>query len=224
MNQRILGLALPNIVTNITVPLLGMVDMMIAGHLSNNGSFVEIGALAIGTQIFNLIYWNFGFLRMGTSGLTAQAFGAQRWDESVKILIRACTIAMAIAFLLISLQWPIALVVPHIFDAGSDVLHLALTYFFIRIWAAPATLGLYAIKGWFIGMQDSKTPMWIAIVLNCINILASLMLTVGIHFGFSIGDKFLGIDIPGLDMASSSSAAESTATPTFQFSNFNFQF
>ena len=200
MNQRILGLALPNIVTNITVPLLGMVDMMIAGHLSNNGSFVEIGALTIGTQIFNLIYWNFGFLRMGTSGLTAQAFGAQRWDESVKILIRACTIAMAIAFLLISLHWPIALVVPHIFDAGSDVLHLALTYFFIRILAAPATLGLYAIKGWFIGMQDSKTPMWIAIVLNCINILASLMLTVGIHFGFSIGDKFLGIDIPGLDM------------------------
>ena len=101
MNKRILGLALPNIVTNITVPLLGMVDMAIVGHLSSD----HIGAIAIGTQIFNLIYWNFGFLRMGTSGFTAQAFGAERWDEAVKILIRACAIALTIALLLIALQW-----------------------------------------------------------------------------------------------------------------------
>jgi MATE family multidrug resistance protein len=112
MNRRILGLALPNIVTNITVPLLGMVDMAIVGHLSGD----HIGAIAIGTQIFNLIYWNFGFLRMGTSGFTAQAFGAERWDETVKILIRACAIAIGIALTLIVLQWPIALAVPLIFD------------------------------------------------------------------------------------------------------------
>ena len=154
MNRRILGLALPNIVTNITVPLLGMVDMAIVGHLSGD----HIGAIAIGTQIFNLIYWNFGFLRMGTSGFTAQAFGAERWDESIKILIRACAIALGIALTLIILQWPISLAVPHIFEGSNHVMSLALTYFFVRIWAAPATLGLYAIKGWFIGMQDSKTP------------------------------------------------------------------
>lgn len=178
MNKRILGLALPNIVTNITVPLLGMVDMAIVGHLSED----HIGAIAIGTQIFNLIYWNFGFLRMGTSGFTAQAFGAERWDETIKTLIRACTIALSIALLLIALQWPISRAVPHIFNGSSHVLGLALTYFFIRIWAAPATLGMYAIKGWFIGMQDSKTPMWIAITLNCVNIVASLLFVVVLHW------------------------------------------
>lgn len=186
MNRRILGLALPNIVTNITVPLLGMVDMAIVGHLSGD----HIGAIAIGTQIFNLIYWNFGFLRMGTSGFTAQAFGAERWDESIKILIRACAIALGIALTLIILQWPISLAVPHIFEGSSHVMSLALTYFFVRIWAAPATLGLYAIKGWFIGMQDSKTPMWIAIALNCVNIVASLLFVIVLHwdiFGVALG-------------------------------------
>ena len=186
MNRRILGLALPNIVTNITVPLLGMVDMAIVGHLSGD----HIGAIAIGTQIFNLIYWNFGFLRMGTSGFTAQAFGAERWDEAVKILIRACAIALSIAVLLIALQWPISLAVPYIFEGSSNVLGLALTYFFVRIWAAPATLGLYAIKGWFIGMQDSKTPMWIAIALNCVNIALSLLFVIVLKwdiFGVALG-------------------------------------
>ncbi len=186
MNKRILGLALPNIVTNITVPLLGMVDMAIVGHLSGD----HIGAIAIGTQIFNLIYWNFGFLRMGTSGFTAQAFGAERWDEAVKILIRACTIALTIALLLIALQWPISLAVPYIFESSNHVLGLALTYFFVRIWAAPATLGLYAIKGWFIGMQDSKTPMWIAIALNCVNIALSLLFVIVLKwdiFGVALG-------------------------------------
>ena len=186
MNRRILGLALPNIITNITVPLLGMVDMAIVGHLSGD----HIGAIAIGTQIFNLIYWNFGFLRMGTSGFTAQAFGAERWDEAVKILIRAIAIAITIALLLIALQWPISLAVPVIFEGSNRVLGLALTYFFVRIWAAPATLGLYAVKGWFIGMQDSKTPMWIAIALNCVNIVLSLLFVLGLEwdiFGVALG-------------------------------------
>ncbi|MBR4774153.1 MAG: MATE family efflux transporter [Bacteroidales bacterium] len=178
MNKRILGLALPNIITNITVPLLGMVDMAIVGHLSST----HIGAITIGTSIFNLIYWNFGFLRMGTSGFTAQAFGAHRWDEAVKILIRACAIALAIALLLIVLQWPVSRLALVIFEGGQEVLRLALVYFFIRIWAAPATLGLYAIKGWFIGMQDSKTPMWIAIFLNCVNIATSLLFVLVLHW------------------------------------------
>ena len=186
MNKRILGLALPNIVTNITVPLLGMVDMAIVGHLSST----HIGAITIGTSIFNLIYWNFGFLRMGTSGFTAQAFGAERWDESVKTLIRACAIALGIAATLIVLQWPISLLVPVIYEGSAEVIRLALIYFFVRIWAAPATLGMYAIKGWFIGMQDSKTPMWIAIFLNCVNIAASLLFVMVFHwdiFGVALG-------------------------------------
>lgn len=178
MNRRILGLALPNIITNITVPLLGMVDMAIVGHLSSS----HIGAITIGSSIFNLIYWNFGFLRMGTSGFTAQAYGAERWDEAMRILIRACAIAVAIAATMLVLQWPISLLVPIIFEGSSDVMGMALTYFFVRIWAAPATLGLYAIKGWFIGMQNSRLPMWIAIFINCVNILCSLLFVLVLHW------------------------------------------
>ena len=190
MNRRILGLALPNIITNITVPLLGMVDMAIVGHLSG----AHVSAIVVGSSIFNLIYWNFGFLRMGTSGLTAQAFGAERWNESLKILIQACSIALLIALLIIALQWPLSEAAKVVFRSdpsnGPEVMDLALTYFFVRVWAAPATLGLYSIKGWFIGMQDSKTPMWIAIALNCINIAASLIFVMVLHwdiFGVALG-------------------------------------
>ncbi len=181
MNKRILGLALPNIITNITVPLLGMVDMAIVGHLST----AHLGAIAIGTQIFNLIYWNFGFLRMGTSGFTAQAYGAQDLREAVRIFVRAFSLALIIALVLLLLQWPIARLSETIFrvDKEPHILQLALAYFFVRIWAAPATLGLYAVKGWFIGMQNSRLPMWIAIFLNTVNILCSLLFVLVFHWG-----------------------------------------
>lgn len=178
MNKRILSLALPNIVTNVTVPLLGMVDTAIMGHLSG----AHLAAIAIGTQIFNLIYWNFGFLRMGTSGLTAQAYGANDMDESVRTFIRAIGIALLVALALIVLQWPLAKLSELIFEGSEGVLQMALAYFFVRIWAAPATLGLYAVKGWFIGMQNSKLPMWIAIFLNVVNILCSLLFVLVLHW------------------------------------------
>ena len=178
MNKRILGLALPNIITNITVPLLGMVDMAIVGRLSTD----HIGAIAISTQIFNLIYWNFGFLRMGTSGFTAQAYGARDYDEALRILVRALAIAIAVALTLILLQWPVSRLSLLIFQSSPHVLQLAMAYFFIRIWAAPATLGLYAVKGWFIGMQNSRLPMWIAIFLNCVNIVCSLVFVLVFHW------------------------------------------
>ena len=178
MNRRILGLALPNIITNITVPLLGMVDMAIVGHLSAN----HIGAIAIGTSIFNLIYWNFGFLRMGTSGFTAQAYGAGRMDEAVRVFLRAFVVALAIAALLLVLQWPLARLAGVVFTGSPEVMALALDYFYIRIWAAPATLGLYAVKGWFIGMQNSRLPMWIAIFLNVVNIVCSLLFVLVLHW------------------------------------------
>lgn len=155
-----------------------MVDTAIMGHLSQS----HLGAIAIGTQIFNLIYWNFGFLRMGTSGFTAQAYGARRLDEAVRIFIRAFAVALMIAAILILLQYPIALLSELIFKSSPSVLSLALSYFFVRIWAAPATLGLYAIKGWFIGMQNSKLPMWIAILINIVNIICSLLFVVVLHW------------------------------------------
>lgn len=187
MNKQILRLALPNIITNITVPLLGMVDIAIVGHIGNAS---HIGAIAIGTMIFNLIYWNFGFLRMGTSGFTAQAYGANNLDEALRIMIRGIAIALSAALLLILLQYPIAQVCRHVVKSSPDVMRLALTYFYVRIWAAPATLGLYVFKGWFIGMQNSKLPMWIAIILNIINIVFSLLFVIvwkmgiiGVAFG-----------------------------------------
>lgn len=175
MNRQILRLALPNIITNITVPLLGMVDIAIVGHIGNAS---HIGAIAIGTMIFNLIYWNFGFLRMGTSGLTAQAYGAEDWDEAMRIMVRGLAIAVSVALLLILLQYPIARLCELWIDSSENVMQLALLYFYIRIWAAPATLGLYVLKGWFIGMQNSKTPMWIAIIMNIINIVFSLLFVI----------------------------------------------
>lgn len=177
MNKEVLRLAIPNIITNITIPLLGMVDMAIVGHLSS----AHIGGITIGTTIFNLLYWNFGFLRMGTSGMTAQAFGAQRFDDATHILIRALTIALGLAALLIVLQFPISHGLLKFIGGTQSIQELALVYFSIRIWAAPATLSLYAIKGWFIGMQNSHTPMWIAIFINVINIVMSLLFVFVLH-------------------------------------------
>jgi len=182
MNRRILRLALPSIITNITVPLLGMVDVAIVGHIGNAS---YIAAIALATMVFNLIYWSFGFLRMGTSGLTAQAYGAKDETEYLRILVRAMTIALMIAIVLIALQLPIGFLCKKLIHSSPQTISLTLTYFYIRIWAAPATLGLYSLKGWFIGMQNAKTPMWIAIMLNIVNIVASLICVYVFHLGIA---------------------------------------
>ena len=187
MNKRILHLAIPNIITNITIPLLGLVDLAIVGHI---GDKTHIGAIAIGTMIFNFIYWNFGFLRMGTSGFTAQAYGARNFSETMKILVRGLTIAFAIAFLLLLLQFPIGKFSLFVVEGSERMEELAYTYFRIRIWAAPAALGLYPIKGWFIGMQNAKIPMFIAILINIFNIGFSLLFVFG--FGMGIEGVALG--------------------------------
>jgi MATE family multidrug resistance protein len=180
LNKKILNLAIPNIITNITVPLLGMVDLAIVGHI---GDEKHIGAIALGTMIFNLIYWNFGFLRMGTSGFTAQAYGANDTKEALRILVRGCAIAIAIAFFLILLQSPIGWLSGKLIKGTEETINLALSYFYIRIWAAPATLGLYVLKGWFIGMQNAKYPMITAITLNIVNIVFSLIFAVHLKMG-----------------------------------------
>ena len=180
MNKEILRLAIPNIITNITVPLLGMVDLAIVGHIGNE---TYIGAIALGTAIFNLIYWNFGFLRMGTSGLAAQAYGAGDKNEAMRILVRGLVIALCTAVILVVLQYPIAKLSGLILNCSDETLSLTLSYFYVRIWAAPATLGLYSIKGWFIGMQNSKSPMAVAIALNIVNIVTSLVFVLWLKMG-----------------------------------------
>ena len=172
MNRKILYLAIPNIISNITIPLLGIIDLTMMGHLGNE---VYIGAIALGGMIFNFIYWGFSFLRMGTSGFTAQAFGEDNKKEVINILARALLVGILGSILLILLQYPIERFSFWMINGGDEVEHFASRYFYIRIWAAPATISLYAFTGWFIGMQNAKTPMVVAIVVNVLNLLFNLL-------------------------------------------------
>lgn len=183
-DREILHIALPSIVSNITVPLLGLVDVAITGHL---GSAAYIGAIALGGMLFNVVYWIFGFLRMGTSGLTAQALGAGKREETVEWLLRSQTIGMGIAVALLLLQVPIRELALLVMQPTEEVRAFTVTYFNICIWGAPATLGLFGLNGWFIGMQNSRVPMAIAITQNVVNILASLC------FVFGLGMKVEGV-------------------------------
>ena len=186
-DRQILQIALPSIVSNITVPLLGMIDVAIVGHM---GSPVYIGAVAVGSMIFNLIYWLFGFLRMGSSGLTSQALGRRDLTEVTRILIRSMAISLGIALLLIVLQIPIKWLMFWLIGPTADVMPFATTYYYIVIWGAPAMLGLYSLSGWYIGMQNTRIPMFISIMQNIANILASLTLVYG--FGMKIEGVALG--------------------------------
>ena len=192
INKDILKLAIPSILANITVPIVGMVDIAVAGHLDANAATM-IGGIAIGTMLFDLLYWNFGFLRVGTGGLTAQAFGRGDRKECARIFTRAVGIAIACAFALIAIQWIFVKAAFLVVDCTPEVRQLASEYFFIRIWAAPATLGLMAFKGWFIGMQDSVSPMITDLIVNGMNVLMSFVLALGIKpLGYE-GMGFAGI-------------------------------
>ncbi|MCK5822732.1 MAG: MATE family efflux transporter [Bacteroidales bacterium] len=172
MNKKILNLAIPNIITNITIPLLGMVDLSVLGHLDSE---IYIGAIAIGGMIFNFLYWGFSFLRMSTSGFTAQSYGSKNFSESAIVLSRALMVALVGSIFLIALQKPIGKLSFYIINGSKEVEALAAQYYYIRIYAAPATLSLYALIGWFLGMQNTKTPMVIAIVINVVNIVLDLI-------------------------------------------------
>ena len=182
INKDILKLAIPSILANITVPIVGMVDIAVAGHLDTSAA-VMIGGIAIGTMLFDLLYWNFGFLRVGTGGLAAQAYGRGDRRECARIFSRAAGIALACALVLIVIQWIFVKAAFLVVDCTPEVRELASKYFFIRIWAAPATLSLMAFKGWFIGMQDSVSPMITDLVVNGMNVLMSIVLALGITVG-----------------------------------------
>ena len=214
LHRDILRLAVPSILANITVPLVGMVDIAVAGHLGASGGLgaaALIGGISIGTMLFDMLYWNFGFLRGGTGGLAAQAFGRLRglcpllspaafgrapdgaWithrTEAIEtacrditvILKRALGIAFGSGLVLIALQWVVVQVAFLLVECSPEVQTLATQYFYIRIWAAPATLSLFAFKGWFIGMQDTVRPMICDLLVNATNIL----LSIGLAFGYA---------------------------------------
>ena len=175
LNSQILRLAIPSILANITIPLVGIVDTAIVGHIANA---TYIGGIAIGTMLFDLLYWNFGFLRVGTSGMTAQAYGRGDGVECARLLTQSVSIALIGAAVLWLIQWLFVTAVLAIVPCSTEVAAFAREYFFIRIWAAPATLSLMAFKGWFIGMQDTVSPMITDIVVNVVNMTVSYVLAV----------------------------------------------
>ena len=213
LNREILRLAIPSILANITVPLVGMVDIAVVGHLGSTEGFsgaAFIGGISVGAMLFDLLYWNFAFLRAGTGGLTAQAYGrlgakngsfapesgkkgvtgaesALFAPEICDILGRALRIALLSGLALIALQWVVVQAAFLVVDCSPEVRMLATRYFYIRIWAAPATLSLFALKGWFIGLQDTFRPMLVDLWINLCNILLSL----GLGFGLSSGSLVL---------------------------------
>lgn len=181
MNREILRIALPNIISNITVPIMGIAGTMIAGHLGD--SVATIGALAIGVSIFNFIYWNCSFIRMGTSGITAQAFGAGDYRTTTLMLARAITVSLVVGLIAIILQRPLGLGALAIMNGNE----LVSDYFFARIWAVPAGVLLFGLNGWLTGMQNAIIPMIVAVLVNTIHVAFS------IWFAFPLGMGIVGI-------------------------------
>ncbi|MDE7118781.1 MAG: MATE family efflux transporter, partial [Bacteroidaceae bacterium] len=175
-DRQILHIAVPSIVSNITVPLLGLVDVAITGHL---GAETYVGAIAVGGMLFSVICWMFAFLRMGTSGMTAQALGARNLTEVVCILLRALLVSLLISAVMLCLQVPVREVALGIIQPSAEVAAHTRIYFNICIWGVPATLSLYVLAGWCLGMQNSKIPMVVAVVQNVANIGMSLALVYG---------------------------------------------
>lgn len=198
LNREIFRLAIPSIVANITIPIVGMVAIAVVGHIRGDAQFSAatlIGGISIGSMLFDLMYWNFGFLRTGTGGLTAQAYGRGDREECANLFYRAEGIALASAFFLIAIQWFVLKLALLIVDATPEVEYLASRYFYIRVWAAPATLSLMAIKGWLIGMQDGVSPMLTDIVVNVVNVVLSIVLALGVHLG---GIDYAGVGFIGV--------------------------
>lgn len=209
MNRRILNIAIPSIVSNITVPLLGLVDMAISGHM---GDAVYIGAVAVGSMIFNVIYWLFGFLRMGTSGMTSQSLGRRDLDGVAMLLMRSMGVALLIGFTIVVLQYPIGRLALMLTGATADISSEAWVYFRICVWGAPAMLCLYGLTGWYIGMQNTRLPMFISILQNVVNIAASFT------FVYVMGMKVEGVAL-GTLVAQYAGLVVSLALCTYTYGN-----
>lgn len=181
IDNQILKLALPAVVTNITVPLLGLCDTAISGHL---GDSIYVAAIAAGSMMLNVLTWLCGFLRMGTSGLTAEAYGADDEKRQLTILYRSIALALAIGAATVIFHGYIRTMLINLISASTATSSLASEYFKISIWSIPPLLCILSINGWFIGMQTTTKPMVISISMNIINIAASLILVLFFKTGF----------------------------------------
>lgn len=182
--RMIAALSLPAVITNITTPILALTDVAIVGHM---GSAIFIAAIAVGGTMFNTMFWLFGFLRMGSSGLTAQAYGAGDRRGAQTVLARSLLLALLIGIAMIAAREPVCSLLFDLLDVDGTTASVARSYFMIVVWSAPAVLGLYSLTGWFVGMQDSRTPMWVSLFVDVFNIGASLM------FVFLIRMKIEGV-------------------------------
>lgn len=191
MNRKILDLAIPNIISSISVPFIGIVDIALMGRISSPD---YIGGVALGSLILNFIYWGFGFLRFGTSGFTSQSLGRRDLEETFHTLIRAVALGLISGIILILLQQPLSWAGFRILKGEPNVENLAEMYFRIKIWAAPASLIQFGMFGWFIGMQNSRIPMAVSVTANIVNILCSLLFVLllkmdikGVALGYLAG-------------------------------------
>lgn len=179
-HRQVLNLALPMIASNISIPLLGMVDTAVVGHLPEAH---HLGAVAVGALIFSFIFWGFGFLRMGTTGFVAQAHGS---DDRVRVAVllgQAALLALLLAALVLAAQSGLKSLALVLIAPPEDVANGARTYFNIRIWAAPATLLTYVLVGWFLGCQDARSPLLVMLTANVVNIVLDLWFVVGLEWG-----------------------------------------
>lgn len=184
---RVLKVALPIVAANLTVPLLGLVDTAVIGQL---GRAAPIGAVGLGAVILASVYWIFGFLRMGTTGLTAQAHGAGDGGEVAAVLHRGLLIAGAGGLLLIAVQWPLVWGAFRLAPASDEVEALTRAYLGIRIWGAPATIALYALTGWLIALERARDVLVLQVLMNGLNIVLSLWFVLGLGFevrGLAVG-------------------------------------
>lgn len=179
-HRTVLAIAVPVMISNVSTPLIGIVDTAVVGRYPNP---VYIGAVAVGSLIFTFAFWAFGFLRMGTTGLTAQALGARDNDELAAGLARALLIAASAGAGLILLQWPIRECAFALLGASPEVERLARGYFDVRIWAAPATLANYALLGWFIGLGRTDIGLILQLVLNLANAALDIGFVLGLGWG-----------------------------------------
>lgn len=186
MNRQILRLAIPNILSNVSIPLLSTVDTALMGRQSS----IHLGAIGVGAMIFNIVYWNFGFLRMGTTGITAQAYGKQDDREAALTAARALVLALIISGFILLFWNPVAGLCLRMMNVTGEQSDLANRYLMIRVWDAPATLMLYALMGWFFGMQNSVFPLLITLFVNVINILVSFTLVQ--HYGWGVDGIAIG--------------------------------
>ncbi|WP_290611509.1 MATE family efflux transporter DinF [Arsukibacterium sp. UBA3155] len=176
LQKKVAAIALPMVLSNLSVPLLALVDTAVSGHLEHAW---YLGGVALGSSLISLLFFLLGFLRMSTTGLTAQAYGANNSEGQLNCLSQSLLVALLLALLLLLLQWPLAELAFSFSDASNEVNQQAQLYFGIRIWSAPATLINLVLMGWFLGRQNARYPMWMLVVTNLVNILLDLLFVLG---------------------------------------------